>query len=77
MRSDEYEYYQEPMGWPTFLAGALIGAGVALLLAPQTGSQLRGMLRNYASQVKDEALERGKAAWDSAAKGGNQSPDQG
>ncbi len=30
---------------PAFLAGALLGAGMALLLAPQSGSQLRGILR--------------------------------
>ncbi len=77
MRNDEYQYYQEPMGYATFLAGALIGAGVALLLAPQTGSELRGMLRNYASRAKDEAMERGKVAWDTAAKGGKQSSDRG
>lgn len=68
MRDDEYEYYQEPMGWSTFLAGALIGAGVALLFAPQTGAELRGMLRTYASRARDEAMDRGKGARDSAVK---------
>ena len=45
---------------------AVIGAGVALLFAPQTGTELRGILRNYAARAKDEAMERGKAAWDTA-----------
>ncbi|MGH7232355.1 MAG: YtxH domain-containing protein [Nitrospiraceae bacterium] len=51
---------------PAFLAGALIGAGIALLLAPQTGSELRGMLRNYASRARDEAYDRGREVWDTA-----------
>ena len=53
MRNGEYEYYEEDaMGWSAFVAGALIGAGVALLFAPQTGTELRGMLRNYAATGK-------------------------
>lgn len=36
---------------PAFLAGALIGAGTALYLAPQSGSQLRGMFRGYAAKA--------------------------
>jgi gas vesicle protein len=46
-----------------FLAGALVGAGVALLFAPQAGSQLRGLLRDYAARAQDElgdAVERGQ-----------------
>ncbi|HET7439448.1 MAG TPA: YtxH domain-containing protein [Nitrospira sp.] len=65
MRNGEYEYYEEDaMGWSAFVAGALIGAGVALLFAPQTGTELRGMLRNYASRAKDEAMERGRDYYD-------------
>jgi gas vesicle protein len=71
MRNGEYEYDEEDsMGWSAFLAGALIGAGVALLLAPQPGTELRGMLRSYASRARDEAMERGRAAWDQAAERG-------
>ncbi len=51
---------------PAFLAGALIGAGIALLLAPQTGAELRGLLRNYGSSVRDELYERGQEAWETA-----------
>jgi len=50
-----------------FLAGAFLGAGIALLMAPQTGGQLRSALRDYAGKAKDElggvwdnAVERGK-----------------
>lgn len=77
MRNGEYEYYEESMGWSAFMAGALIGAGVALLLAPQTGSELRGMLRNYASRAKDEAMERGRAAWDTAVERGKEYYEKG
>jgi gas vesicle protein len=61
MRNGDYEYYEDDaMGWSAFVAGAFIGAGLALLFAPQTGTELRGMLRNYAARAKDEAWERGK-----------------
>ena len=41
-----------------FLAGAIIGAGAALLLAPQTGAQTRIQLREYAQRAEDEVRER-------------------
>jgi len=53
-----------------FLAGALIGAGVAMLLAPQQGLELRGRLRDYANRAKDELLDMGQEAWDTAVEGG-------
>ena len=37
-----------------FFTGALIGACVALLFAPQSGAQMRGLLRDYAARAKDE-----------------------
>ena len=77
MRNGEYEYYDDSMGWPAFFVGALLGGGVALLLAPRTGSQLRGILRNYASKTKDEAVEQGKAAWDTAVERGKEFYDKG
>ena len=55
---------------PAFLAGAFIGAGLALLLAPQTGVELRGMLRSYSSRVGDELYERGQEAWETAVERG-------
>jgi len=78
MRNGDYEYYEDDaMGWSAFVAGALIGAGIALLFAPQTGTELRGMLRNYASRAKDEAMERGRAAWDQAVERGKEYYDKG
>jgi gas vesicle protein len=64
------DYEGDYAGFSAFLAGALIGAGVALLLAPQTGSELRGMLRSYANRAKDEISERGREAWDTAVERG-------
>jgi gas vesicle protein len=58
-RSEENAY---SVGTVAFLAGALIGAGVALLLAPQSGAQTRSMLRDYAGKAKDEVRERGREA---------------
>jgi gas vesicle protein len=77
MRNGEYEYYEESMGWSAFMAGALIGAGIALLFAPQTGSELRSMLRSYASRAKDEAMERGRTAWDTAVERGKEYYEKG
>jgi gas vesicle protein len=69
-------YYDEGIGdatgWSAFMAGALIGAGVALLFAPQTGSELRGMLGGYANRAKDELVERGEEAWDTAVERGKE-----
>jgi gas vesicle protein len=45
-----------------FLAGAIIGAGAALLLAPQTGAETRKLLKNYAEKAEEEALEKAKEA---------------
>jgi gas vesicle protein len=63
---DDREY----SAMPAFIAGALIGAGLALLFAPQTGSELRGMLRDYAYRTKDELYDRGREAWDTAVERG-------
>src|SRR5256884_6125420 len=41
-----------------FLAGAIIGAGAALLLAPQTGAQTRMLLRDYAQKAEDEVRDK-------------------
>ena len=60
---------EESSNWSAFMAGAFIGAGIALLLAPQSGTELRSTLRDYASKAKDEldeATEQGRAAWDHA-----------
>lgn len=68
-------YYDEKTdagGWSIFLAGALIGAGVAMLFAPQRGSELRGLLRNYADRAKDDLMDKGQEAWDTAVERGKE-----
>jgi len=45
-----------------FLAGTIIGAGAALLLAPQTGPQTRSMLRDYAQRAEEELRDKVKEA---------------
>lgn len=56
----------------SFLAGALTGAAVAILVAPQSGRETREQLAGYGeeirercrhlpSDVKEQAVERGKA----------------
>ena len=78
MRNREYEYYEDDtIGWSAFIVGALVGAGFALLLAPHRGAELRGILRTYASRAKDEATERGKAAWDTAVERGKEYYEKG
>lgn len=64
-------------GWSAFIAGALIGAGVALLFAPQAGTETRGALRNYANRAKDELMEKGEEAWDTAVERGKEYYDKG
>ena len=51
-------------GWSAFLTGALIGGSVALLLAPQAGTELRGMISNYANRAKDDLLEKAEEVYD-------------
>ncbi len=69
---NSYDENTDAGGLPAFLAGALIGAGVALLFAPQRGSELRGMLSDYANRAKDDLLERGEEAWDTAVERGKE-----
>lgn len=45
-----------------FLSGALVGAAVALLLAPKSGQESREQLRRYARRAEDNLRElAGKA----------------
>ena len=44
------------------LFGGLIGLGAALLLAPASGEDTRQMLRQRATEVRDEALDRAEQA---------------
>lgn len=58
-----------------FLAGGLIGAGVALLLAPQSGQKTRNMLKAYGREAEETAMEtiqEAKATLDAAIEMGRQ-----
>ncbi|MBI5207405.1 MAG: YtxH domain-containing protein [Candidatus Firestonebacteria bacterium] len=41
----------------SFLVGGIVGAGVALLLAPQKGEETRKKIKNLAEDVKEKANE--------------------
>ena len=64
-------------GWSAFLAGALIGAGVALLVAPQPGTELRGRLRDYTNRATDDLLDKAQEAWDTVVERGKESYEKG
>lgn len=58
-----------------FLAGAVIGVGAALLLAPQSGAETRKLLKTYAEKAEEEVLEKAqkaKATMDAAIGQGRQ-----
>ena len=44
------------------IAGAVLGAGLGMLLAPKAGSELRGQLGDQASRLRDRASEGYSAA---------------
>jgi gas vesicle protein len=56
-----------------FVAGALMGAGVALLFAPRGGSEMRRLLRDYVERAQKELandIDRGAEALDRAVQSG-------
>ena len=44
-------------GFTIFAVGALIGAGIALLYAPQSGKETRKLLAKKAKQLRDKAQD--------------------
>ena len=63
-----------------FITGALVGAGLALLFAPQSGSQMRGLLRDYAARAKDEldeVVDQGAEMLDSTVERGQEFVEKG
>jgi gas vesicle protein len=47
----------------SFLVGGVVGAGIALLLAPKSGKELRKDIKNMASDTRDKiaaTVEKGK-----------------
>jgi gas vesicle protein len=41
----------------SFLLGGMVGAGLALLLAPQSGEETRKKIRDFADDVKDKTTD--------------------
>jgi gas vesicle protein len=56
MRHDE-EGYGASSIFLSFLLGGLMGAGVALLLAPKSGRETRQRIRELADEAKEKAEE--------------------
>lgn len=57
-----------------------MGAGVALLFAPQVGSQLRGLIRDYAARAidtLDDAVDRGAEVLDYVGEHGKEFVEKG
>ncbi len=64
------------MGIGAFLAGLAIGAGLALLFAPQSGEETRAQIRRGARRARraagdlaEQARDRASEAWDAARDG--------
>lgn len=63
-----------------FMTGALVGAGIALLFAPQAGAQVRRLLGDYAARAKDElydTVDHGIEALDDAVERGQDFVEKG
>ncbi len=76
---DGYDHEEggDSMNWSAFLAGAFLGAGVALLCAPNRGTELRSKLRDYADRATDELMEQGQEMWNTAVERGKEYYDKG
>lgn len=58
-----------------FGVGTLVGGGLALVLAPKSGAEMRHLVRDYVGRAKDEMYEGGriaKVALDAAVKRGKE-----
>jgi len=65
MRDDERYIVVERdrgIGFGSFVLGALLGAGAALLLAPKTGEETQEELRERARELRDQAETRVREA---------------
>lgn len=50
----------------SFLLGGMVGAGLALLLAPQSGRETREKIKNLAEEMKEKSSTLAKEARDKA-----------
>ena len=51
-------------GMMLFIAGAVVGAAAALILAPATGSDTRAFINRRGREFADDVATRGKKMWD-------------
>lgn len=51
-----------------FVIGGLIGAAVALLMAPQSGEETRDMIRSKSMEIRDKAVDTAQDTRDRASK---------
>ncbi len=51
-----------------FLVGAMSGAVVALLFAPQSGEETRALIGEKSIELRDRAVEGGKQAYEQAGR---------
>lgn len=65
-RYDDENGYSAGSVFLSFLLGGMVGAGMALLLAPQSGVETRRRIREFADDVKDKANEFAEQAKDTA-----------
>ncbi|MDA3970489.1 MAG: YtxH domain-containing protein [Desulfobulbaceae bacterium] len=49
------DYHNSGTSLLSFLAGTVIGAGIALLYAPKTGKETREILVDYGQELKDKS----------------------
>ena len=52
-----------------FLAGALVGGAIALLFAPRSGAETRGMIRDFVDDEVDMIKDKAAAARDYVEEG--------
>ena len=74
---DERDSERGSLHLSAFVAGALVGAGMALLLTPQPGAEVRGMLRRYASKSRENVVEHGRDALQTAVDRGKEYMEKG
>jgi gas vesicle protein len=65
----------EKAAW--FLVGASVGAGIALLYAPQSGKNTRKLIRRKAEEAADSLVETGERFKDTLVKKGEHIVDAG
>jgi gas vesicle protein len=56
-----------PAVFMAFILGGLLGAGLAMLFAPESGSRLRDRIRDMAGDMRDRATDMAGTARDRAA----------